>query len=49
MIKKLHENNQLVDPDTPNDKLIAPSIFDLDDIKELKDFLKDLLEKLQET
>jgi hypothetical protein len=29
--------------------LIKPSIFDIDEIKELKDFLKELLEKLLET
>jgi hypothetical protein len=45
----LHNNNQFIDPEISNEKLIAPSIFDLDGIKELKEFLKDLLEKLQET
>jgi len=37
------------DPTTSNEKLVQPSIFDIDEIKELKDFLKELLEKLLET
>ena len=49
MIKKLNENNQPVDPSISNEKLVQPSIFDIDIIKELKDFLKELLEKLLET
>ena len=49
LIKKLHENNQPVDPSATNEKLVQPSIFDIDEIKQLKDFLKDLLEKLLET
>ena len=49
LIKKLNENNQPTDPTTSNEKLVQPSIFDIDEIKELKDFLKELLEKLLET
>ena len=47
---KLAANNQPVaDQSVPTENLLRPSIFDSDEIKDIRAFLQDVVEKLKET